>query len=552
MKKCLILILLFVGSTLILVSKEKCARVVYCYDINIEVPNTQKQLYYASKGYIDQLLLNSSGENEFFTLQFQPVRILAEPWEKPAYIGPSLVNDYSIWGRLYPLDGGRYKIELNLVTAKTRELVATGSTIISDPSEAQFGGSVAALSLGASASESRPLIEVITEFEKRKRTNDPQKYKPICPEIKILDDGEKVRLKPKEVKKFKFEIKDADGEPVRGFKFIVKGYKGEVVSNEAETDYKGIGYIIHTAPEEECEYCIESVSTYYTPGEKMQQLILYQPPLIKVKKSVTELQGHLTITQRSVEISGTREDVGQKIDSKSTSSANIFLKIYPERIEYLKEKIENFNRINDESGSFAVASGKNFRKTGEETLGEPLGDPLPIQFQSEYSLYNKREGKLELDEKGTISARSKGCDIIAEIVPMGRPGTDGSPLPALVRTYCLIIKCGSNARAIFQKGEFATKGNFVLQRRNEYGEMETVTEEVSPHMHTGVCFPYYKNISSGIELIIPLQIQNSEQLENYLLNPSGSLSLSVNGSYYNTEGSPLKDIKVKAILTLTE
>ncbi|MEA5005411.1 MAG: hypothetical protein VB022_03265 [Rikenellaceae bacterium] len=543
MKKLLVFFLL-IFSTIAITAKEKCTRIVHCYDIQIQFPNPDKRFYYASKGYIEQLQLNSVAENDFFKVGIQPMRILAEPWEHPAYFGPDSPNEYVIWGKMTSIGDNRFRIELFMVAPKTRLVIAKGSTVFEGAEEAQFGGSVAALMLGSTERGSKPLIDVITDFEKKERAKDPEKYKPICPEMSMKDMKNPVILKPGEVRKFMIEVKDADGEPIKGLEIELSGYKGKMHQTTIKTDYKGIGYIVHTAPDEEQEYEILGISNYETPGEKHQQLLLYPSPRILVKKPVKELSGLLRISYSNTSVTcGTREDPEQKSIERSMLSTTVYLKIIPERIEYLQQKMENFNRAISEFSYFSIASGNN--------VNFLTGEPVQIHESMDFSMYNKHEGKLRLDEKETSEVSSNGCDLTVEITTLSYQGADGLPLPAIARSYCLVVKMGSNARALFNSSKYPTTGKRKRQQRNEYGEMESVDAEVSPKQSVGIRFDYSKSLSSADKFIAPMKIPDVEALERYLLNPNGVYTLSLKGSAFNNSGSPLNDEKIGITLTLT-
>lgn len=542
--KRLLIFVLSVFSFFPIIAKEKCTRTVHCYDIQIQFPDPDKRFYYASKGYIEQLQLNSVAENDFFKVGIQPMRILAEPWEHPAYFGPDSPNEYVIWGKMTSIGDNRFRIELFMVAPKSRLVIAKGSTVFEGAEEAQSGGSVAALNLGSTAGGSKPLIDVITDFEKRERTKDPEKDKPICPDMSVKDSQNPATLKPGEVRKFMIEVKDADGEPVKGLEIDLSGYRGRVQQTTIRTDSKGIAYIVHTAPDEEQEYEIMGVSNYETPGEKHQQLLLYPSLRVIVRKPVKELSGLLKVNYSNTSVTyGTREDPEQKSIEKSVLSTNVYLNIVPERIEYLRQKIENFNRVISETGNFAIVSGNNVSKK--------TGEPDQIQKSSEFSMFNKHEDKLRLDEKDISNINSAGCDLTVEIATLAYQGADGSPLPALARSYCLVIKPGSNSRALFNSSKYPATGKRQRQQRNEYGEMESVDSEISPKENVSVSFNHTRSISSADQYVAPMRIQDIEALEQYLLNPVGTYTLSVSGSAFNNSGSPLNDEKINVTLTLS-
>ena len=219
---------------------KDCQRLVAVYDIAVTVPNAAPELYQASNGCVEQLLLNSKGSNEFFPLEFQPMRILKPATEQVligAGQGASSNTDYLIWGELKATGTGRYSIEVNLVTANTRRLVARGTSIFSTPSEAKFSGMTAALSIGGGNS-SRPLIDIITDFEKKIREED--KRKAICPELTFLNPEKTIETEANKEVLMMFQVKDADGKPVENADVSVRNYEGSFDTQEAKSDQYGM------------------------------------------------------------------------------------------------------------------------------------------------------------------------------------------------------------------------------------------------------------------------------------------------------------------------
>ncbi|MDP4226035.1 MAG: hypothetical protein Q8910_06620, partial [Bacteroidota bacterium] len=129
--------------------------------------NPDSQLYNASIGCVNQLLLNSRDSNEFFSLDFQPIRILQSPASQ-VLTGPGQSSgDYLVWGELKPTETGRYPITVYLFASNTRQLLAKGNSTFEYLSEVESTGMTVALSIGFDGEKSRPMIDIITEFEKK-------------------------------------------------------------------------------------------------------------------------------------------------------------------------------------------------------------------------------------------------------------------------------------------------------------------------------------------------------------------------------------------------
>ena len=285
----------------ITVFAEKCQRMVFVYDIAVCVQSPASQLFQASDGCVQQLLLNSKASNEFFSLEFQPMRVLQSATEQ-VLIGPSQgassSTDYIIWGELRATETGRYNITVYLVTANTRRLVAKGSSTFEKPEEAKFAGMTAALSIGAGNS-SRPMIDIITDFEKKIREED--KRKAICPELVYLNEEKNIKAEAEQEIILMFQVKDADGKPVENADVYVRTEEGTLDAEEAKTDQYGMVKFTHKTPDKRAEYSIHCFAKTTAPSEKILRIEdLYIP--VKVKKKITELVGEIEI--HSVEKTG--------------------------------------------------------------------------------------------------------------------------------------------------------------------------------------------------------------------------------------------------------
>ncbi|MEZ7954085.1 MAG: hypothetical protein QMB82_02840, partial [Bacteroidales bacterium] len=247
------------------------------------------------------------------------------------------------------------------------------------------------------------------------------------------------------------------------------------------------------------------------------------------------LSGTIAISESSTEDWGSKEDLIAKHTSKTSASSSVKLTIIRSRIENTINNLQLFNRIIEEMGKYEIVFGQS-----EGTL----------QYISDYTLYNKYEGKLRMDEKSSTIASGSGCTTNVTITALVNKSADGTILPALSRKWCLVVDIGSNAKMLFQGGEYATRGKTSGQRRNSDGEMESFSEELSPKTTIGTRFDYNYRTESDEELVFPLEIADSETLERYLLNPAGTLSLSLKGSYKKIKGTPLIDKKVTINLKL--
>ena len=518
---------------------------VYVYDIAVCVPNAPTQLYQASDGCVEQLLLNSKGSNEFFSLDFQPVRISQSPTEQ-MLIGPSQGPysniDYMIWGELKETGTGRYSITLYLVTANTRRMVAKGSSTFTDPEEAKFSGMTAALSLGGSNTGSRKLIDVVTDFEKKIRKEDDRKA--ICPEVAYLMKEKSIDSEANKEVLLMFQVKDADGNPVKDADVSIRSDEGKLDKEECKSDQYGMVKVTHTTPDKNTEYSIKCFAKVTLPSEKIFTTDNVYIP-VKCKKKITKLVGEIEINEvtktGNPSLSNTKNG---KSSSKSFAVSSLNMTIVPERIKAINESKDVLSRALNETSKFEIVYGS--------TMKDANGEPTMVRSESEYQEYLPCDEKLELNRSGKTKGNSNGCDIHIAIALERGIETGDMTITNLSPTYCLVIT-GSNSRGLFQTSKYRTTGVSSGQRRDyPCGELTSFSEELDPKygLSHGV-FNYTSKINNQEyhEIVIPMSIPNSKALEEYLLDPKGSYTISVSGRIIK-KGSDEQQTDIHATLIM--
>ena len=505
---------------------KDCQRLVAVYDIAVTVPNAAPELYQASNGCVEQLLLNSKGSNEFFPLEFQPMRIL-KPATEQVLIGAgqsaSSNTDYLIWGELKETGTRRYSIEVNLVTANTRRLVARGTSIFSTPSEAKFSGMTAALSIGGGNS-SRPLIDIITDFEKKIREED--KRKAICPELTFLNPEKTIETEANKEVLMMFQVKDADGKPVENADVSVRNYEGSFDTQEAKSDQYGMVKFKHKTPDKKTNYDITCFAKTISPGEKIITIDNISVP-VKVKKPMTKLTGEIeikSVTKTGNPTISNAETEKSFLQSYAVSSLDIT--IISERIKNINKSKELLSRALSETDRFEIATGS--------TMNDANGEPTFVRGESDFEIHNKCDDKWELSRSEKIKGYSNGMNIGITISLERGVESGDMTISSLTPRYCLTIGAG-NSRLLFSAGKYKTTGKSSGQQRDyPCGELTSFADELDPKtmLPAGAMESTIKvNNPEYNEFIIPLSIPNSKALEDYLLDPEGTFEINVSGKY---------------------
>ena len=436
--------------------------------------------------------------------------------------GPYSATDYMIWGELKKTETGRYSITVYLVTANTRRLVAKGTSVFEKPEEAKFAGMTAALSIGG-GNGSRPMIDIITDFEKKIRKED--KRKAICPELVYLNKEKSIKTEAEQEIILMFQVKDADGEPVEDANVYIRTEEGTLDTEELKTDQYGMVKFTHKTPDKRTEYSIHCFAKTVAPSEKIIRIEdIYIP--VKVKKKITELVGEIEINAITKTGNPTvNHPEKSKSVFQSVAVSSLDFTIMPERIEFINKSKETFARALNETDKFDIVYGVTMKNAG--------GEPTFIKSEASGNTYALCDDKLELSRSETIKGQSNGFDISVSIVLERGIETNNMTISNLAPKYCLLIKSGSNARGLFQTGKYRTTGSSKGEQRNyPCGEFEPFDEQLNPKY--GLAFGVFDsnvkvNNSENGEIIIPMSISNSKALEEYLLDPQGVYEINVSG-----------------------
>lgn len=522
---------------------KDCERIVYVYDIAVCVANPDSQLYKASTGCVHQLLLNSKFSNEYFSLDFQPMRILQSPTSQ-VLLGPDCSGgDYMIYGELKQIETGRYSVTVYLITSGTRRLVAKGSTSFESPSEAENAGMTAALSIGFNGAMSRPMIDVITEFEKKVKKEDDRKA--ICPELVFLNKKPVIESKAGDEVLVMFQVKDMDDKPVRDAKVSVRNEEGSFDKQDKKTDSYGIVKFTHKTPEKGGDYYVSVFAETTTPSEK--EKTIYIPSInVKAKKDITQLIGEIEITASTKTGNPTISNPKtSKSESQIFTVSSLDLTIIPERIRYINESHNVLRTALSETDRFEILSGK--------TMTDKTGEPTVIRSEATYSQYDLCEEKLELSRSGKIKGYSNGIDINVGIALERGLETGNVTISSLSPRYCLLVGLGSNTRQLFQTAKYKTTGEDSGQKRDyPCADLTSFSESIDPKSmlpFEGISSTIRSNDTENNEFIFPMSITNSKELEQYLLNPQGVFTIVADGSYRKKDYEE-KEVRINAKLMI--
>lgn len=512
--KCLFFITimaLLVNLSVQAMAQKKCERLVACEDISLPPFLSDSIFQTAGKCYVNYLILNSVGDNEFFHLRIVPLKWNQSDEKKQP--------DYVISGSMSYLRG-RYNIELKL-TASNGQLIANGRSSFTKAEELCRAAMTAARLIGASDSVGIPLIEVITDFEKQAR--ELNQGLALCPSMRFLDTAPTVQLKPFERKQLKIEVSDADGVKIQGMKIEVKCSEGTLVQGTVISNNEGIATIDFFGPMEEKEYRLGAVGEVIYASRRTGQI---DPEpfdiLVKVKEPITRLIASIQVNELTEKKD---EDSFKEYHTKSSTlyKNKLTLHIARGRIEYLQDDKHWANIMGMKGTNYAILYGL--------TLGSEDGNPSPIIANGKTEVKSIENGKSRIEERSEFQATTNGWDIALAIHPYD-PMLNAGNVVSLTRNYVLTLEGVGNIRMHTNPQRYGSQGRVNGVRRNDQDELEPFNEETT----TGAPgFTFREREQFDSRVVVPMEIPNAMALEEYLLDPKGAYSLNLTGYFYSEE-----------------
>lgn len=446
---------------------------------------------------------------------------------------------------------GGFSISFILETSRSREVVKSFTRTFA--SLADVGISKTDVGKNAGFQGFSPLSMIIRSFETRKR----EENKDIAIDanaIEVLPHAKSIKKEDKVT--VALRLTDCDGEVLPGRKILLKGGSalgevlppstlGEFSESEVVTDDSGVAKATFVAGKQKGKAILRVYYTYKAPfGE--ERYAKGEATIDIEGEPVTALIGEIEVNAMSRSGSPTISSPKTSRSSAQTFTvSSLDLTIIPERIKVVNESKEVLQRALTETDRFEVVTGK--------TLTDAAGEPSLVRAESNYSQYGLCEDKLEVVRSGRIKGYSNGYDISVGIALERGAETGNMTISSLSPRYCLVVRLGSNSRLLFQSNKYKTSGDDKGQKRDyPCADLTSFSESIDAKSilpFAGIDYTIKVNDQENQEFIVPLSIPGTEALEQYLLNPEGVYTISVNGSYRKKDNEE-REVKITAKLTI--
>lgn len=260
---------LLAAAVLPLAAADKRARVIGLYDVTVHFQDPAIHWEEISDAFVKQFLVDT-GANQCIQPNYLPQRILGNR-EQQTHVGPEGTAglDYVAFGDLYK-DASGYRMEAYLVTGKSRQIVLKRvQPPFTDAKQAPFQAQMAALNLRLVGNGTRTLADLIFDFEKRKRQEQPKDHA-IAPQLRVeLAESERypLKLKAGEARPIQLSLMDCDGVALKGADVQIETITGQVAPGDVLVNAQGSGKFTYTAPQENANGQIRVAFIYVRGSE---------------------------------------------------------------------------------------------------------------------------------------------------------------------------------------------------------------------------------------------------------------------------------------------
>jgi hypothetical protein len=350
-----------------------------------------------------------------------------------------------------------------------------------------------------------------------------------------------------------FTLIDCDDTPLKNKKVKFTVTEGSLEQNEVTTDENGRGKVVFKAPDHNCTADLEGNWAFEYPSGKPD--ITTARAAIQVRKPAEWLKAKVTVkvVSKMVAPSFSDSDPTQAIDGETSFTTDMLLQIVRGRVErYLKDPKK---RTECGKGSHcAVLTGSSYEmvRDPENPLELIKNDRYPINVSRKSSEKGKRlvgnDTQFVVVHKTDAGGVNKVEAISLEINTYY--GSDDIAVPtALIPKYIVTISGGRYGdRLNPQKYPCHGDGTSL-----SWDDFKQKLVDNGNALEIGIPYGYGVDepVQTESELTIPLLIDDAKGLDQWLLNPMGSKTLTLKGKHYYKDGYSESEQNVFVTLNLT-
>lgn len=245
-------------------------RVVGLYELTLRFQDATTNWDPVSDAFIKQLQVDV-GSNCCINLMNLPMHFTFESGPGDLRGQDTSGQDYVIGGDVSK-DAKGYRIDSYLLRGADRLVVRSYTGLpFADLKDAAWNAQMAALNLRWVGSGTKPLADIIWDFEKQQRQDSPQDHA-IAPKLTVnLSDADRypLTLDLREKREISFTLIDCDDVLLKGAEVKVETITGKVSPEVVNVDDQGAGKFTYTAPDHEAKGTIR-VGFSYLRGSQHQ------------------------------------------------------------------------------------------------------------------------------------------------------------------------------------------------------------------------------------------------------------------------------------------
>jgi hypothetical protein len=517
---------------------RKCGpRVIvgYDFDVAVQPPVDPKdkgwqQLLQISDGYVSQVQAASKNSPECIAIMPARFPAITREGDQPSdpkfrlglNRGASADFDYLMYGSLAGSEG-HYTATLHLITGHTREGIASSTTTFATASEALWKGQMLALSLGATDRGSKPLRQVIDDWEKKRRAENPK----VALNAKVEWVNPPARAKLGEVVTLHVNLVDCDGHKFFDRIVTVFTAAGEIQPPVIRTDANGDA-LVFFIPKKNGDASLKVEYPFDYPSEK----IGYTGDIrhVQIGDPINKLDAQLVVKSHGVKQYQKPGDAGyQKEEQNWEMTTDVVLDISADKAVAIATNPDSWKKCAEATTLCEVAAGSN--RIASLALDQQEPQRFPVKVSIQENSWRQMDNALQQTYRMSTANRLPDglVNLHIAFMPPGVMSPPGSPeLADLRRKYRIVISGVSMYQG--RDAPYPDKAEAWDDSSKKWDDVSK-DRKVMLRAWSALSSTEYQEPEEGDQIQYAV-IEDANGLEDYFTNPQGTRILSAKAMVY--------------------
>lgn len=389
----------------------------------------------------------------------------------------------------------------------------------------------------------------IAEYEKNKRdkSNDEDNGE-VAIEPKLEFDQASYEVEYESLydrtEEITITLTDCDGEPLKNKEILVEVKKGSILENKVKTDKDGKAEVTYLAPENSCTDQIRASWKFKYPSGRTNKAT--KSASIKVKAPVRKIEAQITINTNSSTYTPSKEEPRQSTTQNYVITGKLACEIMRNRIVMYADTPERRSECDaGEHCPILSGSSNDIVRDPNDVTKTVKDERYPLYVGRDYSEMGYRFVGNQEKYVQTIVSKAEGSNTIEaiQLEIKAYSGAQGE-LPSLVPQYVIWL----NGAVYLDKFTMHPEGNGSNMRWDDYQEKLVPTNDPNfigiPYSISDADISLNEN-----QVYEQLIIKDVKGLDDYLLKPTGSYTITASGNRYTRDESFESEGTIKVTIT---